>query len=71
MKTYKVIAIFFLVIILGVVIIQNRGPVRTHLLFVAVEMPHILLLFLVAGGGFALGLLVALLNRSKHKRHEK
>jgi hypothetical protein len=28
-------------------------------------MPHVLLLLLVAGGGFALGLLVALFNRSK------
>lgn len=65
MTTYKIIAIFFLVIVLGIVIIQNRGPVQTHLLFITIEMPLILLLLLIASGGFALGLLVALFSRSK------
>ncbi|MBE0425707.1 MAG: DUF1049 domain-containing protein [Nitrospirae bacterium] len=67
MKTAKLIGILALVLVLGIVIVQNRGPVRTHLLFITIEMPHILLLLLIAGGGFALGLLVALFNRSKPK----
>jgi uncharacterized integral membrane protein len=65
MKTAKLIGILALVLVLGIVIIQNRAPVRTHFLLITVEMPHVLLLLLIAGGGFALGLLVALFNRSK------
>jgi uncharacterized integral membrane protein len=67
MKTAKLIGILALVLVLGTVIIQNRAPVQTHFLLITVEMPHILLLLLIAGGGFALGLLVALFNRSKPK----
>lgn len=65
MKTAKLIGILALVLVLGIVIIQNREPVRTHFLLITVEMPHVLLLLLIAGGGFALGLLVALFNRPK------
>jgi uncharacterized integral membrane protein len=65
MKTAKLIGILVLVLALGIVIIQNRAPVRTHFLFITVEMPHILLLLITSGAGFALGLLVALFNRSK------
>ena len=64
MKTAKLIGILALVLVLGIVIIQNRAPVRTHFLLITVEMPHVLLL-LIAGGGFALGLPVALFNRYK------
>lgn len=67
MKTAKLIGILALVLSLGIVFIQNRAPVRTHFLFITVEMPHILLLLLTAGGGFALGLLVAFFNRSRPK----
>lgn len=65
MRTGKLVGILVLVIALGIVILQNRDPVRTHFLFITVEMPHILLLLLTAGGGFALGLLSALFTRSK------
>lgn len=65
MKTGKLIGILVLVIVLGIVFIQNREPVRTHFLFITIEMPHILLLLLTAGGGFALGILTALFTRSK------
>jgi len=67
MKTAKLLGILVLVLVLGIVIIQNRAPVRTHFLLITVEMPHVLLLLLIAGGGFALGLLVALFNRPKPK----
>jgi uncharacterized integral membrane protein len=67
MKTTKLIGILALVLALGIVIIQNRGPVQTHFLLITVEMPQILLLLLTAGGGFALGLLVALWGKSKPK----
>jgi uncharacterized integral membrane protein len=65
MKTAKLIGILALVLVLGIVIIQNREPVRTHFLLITVEMPHVLLLLLTAAAGFALGLLVALFNRPK------
>jgi len=64
MKTTKLTGILVLVIALGIVFIQNREPVQTHFLFITIEMPHILLLLLTAGGGFALGLLAALFNRA-------
>ncbi|MBE0425701.1 MAG: DUF1049 domain-containing protein [Nitrospirae bacterium] len=67
MKTIKLIGILALVFALGAVIIQNRAPVRTHFLFITLEMPHILLLLLIAGAGFALGLLVALFKSFKPK----
>lgn len=65
MKTGRLIGILVLVIVLGIVFIQNREPVRTHFLFITIEMPHILLLLLTAGGGFALGILTALFARSR------
>jgi len=71
LKTYKIVGILFLILALGIVIIQNRGPVQTRLLFVTIEMPHIILLFLMAAGGFALGLMAALFGRAKPKNHEK
>lgn len=67
MKTTKLILIFALTLVLCALLIQNRAPVRTHFLIVTVEMPLILLLLLTTGGGFALGLLVALVGKSKLK----
>lgn len=63
-NTAKLIGILVLVILLGIVFIQNLEPVGVHFLFITIEMPHILLLLFTAAGGFALGLLTALLNRS-------
>jgi len=65
MNTGRLIGILVLVIVLGIVFIQNREPVRTHFLFITIEMPHILVLLLTAGGGFALGILTALFARSR------
>lgn len=59
MNNARLIGILVLVFALGAVIIQNRAPVETHFLFITIQMPHILLLVLAIGGGFALGLLVA------------
>lgn len=70
MKTAKLIAILALVLALGALVIQNRAPVQTHFLFITVEMPHILLLLLTAGGGFCLGLLTSWLIESKPKFRE-
>jgi len=67
MKTTKIISILVLAIVLGAVVLQNRQPVETHFLMVTVTMPQILLLLLTTGGGFCLGLLVALGVRTKTK----
>lgn len=67
MKTAKLMGILILVVLLGIVIIQNRAPVQTRFLLVTIEMPQILLLLLTAGAGFALGLLVALFTKGRPK----
>ncbi len=64
MKTIERAAILALTLTLGALLIQNRAPVQTHLLMVTVELPRILLLLLATGGGFALGLFVALVARA-------
>lgn len=67
MNTVRLVGILILVVVLGIVIIQNRAPVQTRFLLITIEMPQILLLLLTAGAGFALGLLVALFTRGKPK----
>lgn len=63
MKKAKPIAILAIVIVLAVVIFQNRSPVQAHFLFITVEMPVILLLVLTAALGFVLGMLVRYYGR--------
>lgn len=67
MKNFKLILIFIIVVLLGVVIIQNTQPVQTKILLITIEMPLILLLLLTATLGFALGLLIALYRNIKDK----
>lgn len=67
MKTSKIVAILVLALLLGAVVIQNRQPVETRFLMVTVTMPQILLLLITVGGGFCLGLLVAIGVRGKSK----
>jgi uncharacterized integral membrane protein len=65
MQNAKLVGILILTLVLAVVVIQNRAPVETHILFATVEMPLVMLLSLTAAAGFALGLLVALVRPSK------
>lgn len=67
MKNFKLILILILVVLLGVVIIQNTQPVQTKILFITIEMPLILLLLITTALGFALGLLIALYRNIKDK----
>jgi uncharacterized integral membrane protein len=71
MSKVRLAAILCLAVVLITITIQNRGPVQTRLLFVTVEMPQILLLLLMAGGGFCLGLLVALFVGSRNKAQKE
>lgn len=45
-----------LVVVVGVLVFQNRDPVQTKLLFATLTMPHSILLFLTAAFGFLIGM---------------
>jgi len=64
MKTVKVVLVLTISIALVLVVVQNTVPVQARFLWFTAEMPVILLLFLTTAGGFALGLIVALLAMS-------
>jgi uncharacterized integral membrane protein len=66
MKTSKLVTILVISVVLLLVVIQNTSPVQARFLWLSAEVPAILLLFLMAVGGFVLGLLVALLRRRNH-----
>jgi uncharacterized integral membrane protein len=67
MRNLKIITASILAILVVIMVIQNREPVATHLLFATVVMPHAVLLFITAGAGFALGVLLALSVNTKYK----
>lgn len=63
MKTPKLVIILVISIALILLVVQNTAPVEARFMWLTAEVPAVLLLFLAAAGGFALGLLVALLGR--------
>jgi uncharacterized integral membrane protein len=60
MRNVKLIIASVLAIVIAIIVIQNREPVATHLLFATVVMPHAILLFIASAAGFALGILLAM-----------
>ncbi len=56
MKKFKLAVAAIIVILLAIIIFQNRETVSTRLLFVTVKMSRAALIFLSAAGGFILGL---------------
>jgi uncharacterized integral membrane protein len=60
MRNFKLIAASILTILVAIVVVQNRDPVATHVLFASIQMPLAILLFLTAATGFALGVLLTL-----------
>ena len=68
MKNVKLAVLLTIVLTLVVVVVQNTAPVRTRFLWLTADVPAVLLLFLTAAGGFAAGILVALLMRKQTKR---
>jgi uncharacterized integral membrane protein len=67
MRNFKLITASVLVILVAIVVVQNREPVETHLLFVSVVMPHAILLFIASATGFALGVLLTMSLKTRRK----
>jgi uncharacterized integral membrane protein len=53
-----------LAILVAIMVVQNQKPVTTHLVS-SVVIPHVVLLFITAAAGFALGALLRLNTRRK------
>jgi uncharacterized integral membrane protein len=70
MRNFKIITASVLAILVAIIVVQNREPVATHLLFATVVMPHAVLLFITAAAGLALGLLLALSVNKKRRQIE-
>jgi uncharacterized integral membrane protein len=68
MRNLKLITASILAILVAIIVVQNREPVSTHLLFATVVMPHAILLFITAAAGFALGVLLTLSLDTKRKQ---
>jgi uncharacterized integral membrane protein len=68
MRNFKIITASILAILVAIMVVQNREPVVTHLLFATVSMPHAVLLFITAAAGFTLGVLLALSLNKKRKQ---
>jgi uncharacterized integral membrane protein len=67
MRNLKLIIAAVLAILVAIMVVQNREPVETHVLFATVVMPHAILLFISAAVGFALGVLLTLSLKPKRK----
>jgi uncharacterized integral membrane protein len=68
MRNLKIIVVSILAILVAIMMLQNREPVATHLLFATIVMPHAVLLFITAAAGFALGALLTLSVNTKRKK---
>lgn len=67
MRNLKLIIASLLAILVAIMVVQNREPVETHLLFATVVMPHAILLFIASAAGFALGILLSMSLKAKRK----
>jgi uncharacterized integral membrane protein len=68
MRKVKLFTASFLALLVAVIVVQNRDPVATHLLFATVPMPLAILLFITAAVGFALGILLTLSLSTKRNQ---
>jgi uncharacterized integral membrane protein len=55
MKNVKLIVLIAAVVVLAILVVQNTDQVTTRLLFIELNMPRAVLLFLVFAIGFAAG----------------
>ena len=65
MRIAKQVSLVVLGVLLTVIILQNTAPVRVQFLWMSGQMATVLLLFLTAVGGFAMGVIVTLLLKGK------
>lgn len=63
MKKIKLVFLLILSLLIVTLVLQNTAPMQARFLWLTAEVPAVLLLFLVAAGGFVAGLLVALLRK--------
>jgi uncharacterized integral membrane protein len=68
MRNFKLATASFLAIVVAIIVVQNREPVATHVLFATLVMPHAILLFITAAAGFALGVLLTLSLSTKRSQ---
>jgi uncharacterized integral membrane protein len=61
MKTVKLVLLLFLIVSLAAIVLQNQAPWHVHFLWLTIEVPGIILLFLTATAGFIMGIVVTLL----------
>jgi len=61
MRNVKLVVVLLLSFALVMVVAQNTAPIEARFLWMAAEIPAILLLFLTAVGGFVVGILTSLL----------
>ncbi|MDX1682580.1 MAG: LapA family protein [Phycisphaeraceae bacterium] len=59
MTQVKLIATAVAVLLLTIIVLQNREPVETDILLMTVEMPRIVLLLVTLATGFIAGLVTA------------
>jgi len=65
MERFKLVSIAVLVGLGIIIILQNRQPVETKILFMAITMPRAVLLMVTTLIGFALGVLVSFFFQRK------
>ncbi|MEA3148679.1 MAG: hypothetical protein QOI53_4338 [Verrucomicrobiota bacterium] len=68
MRNFKLIVASCLAILVAIIVVQNRDPVATHLLFATLSMPLAILLFITAAAGFALGVLLTMSLHAKRNQ---
>ena len=59
MKKVKFIGIVVLLILIGIIVLQNTESVETKILFLTITMPRALLLMATAAFGFLIGLIAS------------
>lgn len=64
-RNLKLAGIAAAVIVVLILLFQNRADVDTRILFVTITMPRAVLLVVMLAVGFVLGLLTAMRTRSK------
>ena len=71
MKKFKLISAGILIVLVLIVVVQNREPVETKLLFMTITMPRAALLALTALLGVLAGGLLSMGMAKRNKKQEE